>query len=163
MARMRERPSDSDFELPSFSLEGQVALVTGGSRGLGLGIARALLHDAYASLDAVGAIDGADADRLVDLGVRRAVIEVTGDTGYDQVWERAVKADRSKPPLAALDQNRPTIVAGSTWPADEAVLLPAFAHLLRVSPDLRLIIAPHELTRDHVAAVYEWARRGAGE
>jgi hypothetical protein len=38
----RPRPSDADFEMPSFRLDGRVALVTGGSRGLGLGIALAL-------------------------------------------------------------------------------------------------------------------------
>jgi len=30
--------------MPSFRLDGQVALVTGGSRGLGLGLALALAH-----------------------------------------------------------------------------------------------------------------------
>src|SRR5206468_366869 len=123
-------------------------------------IARALLRDAYASLDAVGAIDPSDADRLVELGVRRSAIEVTGDTRYDQVWERAASATRARETgaaaeLRALGSPRPTLVAGSTWPADEAVLLPAFEQLLRASSDLRLIVAPHEPTAAHLDPVVE--------
>lgn len=38
----RTRPRDEDFQMPSMRLDGQVALVTGGSRGLGLGMALAL-------------------------------------------------------------------------------------------------------------------------
>ena len=38
------RPLDSDFAMPSLRLDGRVALVTGGSRGLGLGMALALAH-----------------------------------------------------------------------------------------------------------------------
>src|SRR5438045_9675694 len=44
-----------------------------------------LLGDAYADLDAVGAVDQGDAERLVALGVRPNVIQVTGDTRFDQV------------------------------------------------------------------------------
>jgi 3-deoxy-D-manno-octulosonic-acid transferase len=117
-----------------------------------------LLHDAYAALDAVGAIDSSDADRLVQLGVRESAIEITGDTRYDQVWERASSVDRAQPPLRALTSVQPTVVAGSTWPADEAVLLPAFAQLLRSTPDLRLLIAPHEPTPAHLDPIMEWAR-----
>lgn len=129
-------------------------------------IARALLHDAYAALDAVGAVDGSDADRLIELGVRQSAIEVTGDTRYDQVWELAVsvglvQGGRARPELRALTSKRPSIVAGSTWPADEAVLLPAFAQLHRSSPDLRLVIAPHEPTAAHVDPIIRWAQ-GAG-
>jgi 2-deoxy-D-gluconate 3-dehydrogenase len=40
----RRRPQDNEFAMPSLRLDGQVALVTGGSRGLGLGIALALAH-----------------------------------------------------------------------------------------------------------------------
>lgn len=122
------------------------------------GIARSLLRDAYASLDAVGAIDAADADRLLRLGVRQSVIEVTGDTRYDQVWQRAKAVDRTRADLRGLVSDRPTIVAGSTWPADESVLLPAFAQLLRSSPDLRLIIAPHEATPSHLDPIIKWAK-----
>ena len=38
----RSRPKDEDFQMPSMRLGGKVALVTGGSRGLGLGMALAL-------------------------------------------------------------------------------------------------------------------------
>lgn len=120
--------------------------------------ASALLHDAYAALELVGAIDDADADRLVQLGVHANVIVVTGDTRYDQVWLRAQRVDRSSPMLERLRDARPTIVAGSTWPADEAILLPAFDALRRSGVDARLIIAPHEPTPTHIAAVAEWAR-----
>jgi 3-deoxy-D-manno-octulosonic-acid transferase len=124
-------------------------------------IARAVLHDAYGSLDAVGAIDATDADRLVELGVRQSAIEITGDTRYDQVWQRATSVDRTQPDLRALTSPRPTIVAGSTWPSDEAVLLPAFTLLRRSTPDLRLIIAPHEPNAAHLDPILQWARRAA--
>jgi 3-deoxy-D-manno-octulosonic-acid transferase len=121
--------------------------------------ATALLRDAYASLEVVGAIDAADADRLVELGVRPHAIVLTGDTRYDQVWLRAQRVDRASPMLERLRNRRSTIVAGSTWPSDEAVLIPAFEALRRAGGDARLIIAPHEPTRDHVARLVEAAKR----
>ena len=124
-------------------------------------LATALLHDAYASLDAVGAIDRRDADRLVSLGVRADRVCVTGDTRYDQVWARAAAVDRASTLLAPLASARPTLVAGSTWPADEAMLLPAWQAARAQLPDARLVIAPHEPTADHLAPVERWAR-GAG-
>jgi 3-deoxy-D-manno-octulosonic-acid transferase len=49
------------------------------------------------------------------------------------------------------------LVAGSTWPADEAVLLPALARWLRETPNARCLIAPHEPTAAHLAPVTRWA------
>ena len=122
--------------------------------------ATALLRDAYTMLDAVGAIDADDAERLVQIGVRRNVIVVTGDTRYDQVWQRAHAVDRAAPVLARLVSSRPTIVAGSTWPADEQVLLPAFDLVRRSLKAVRLIIAPHEPTPAHLAPIEQWATSG---
>jgi 2-deoxy-D-gluconate 3-dehydrogenase len=42
MTTERRMPLDSEFQMPSFRLEGRTALVTGGGRGLGLGMAQAL-------------------------------------------------------------------------------------------------------------------------
>lgn len=132
------------------------ALAAGSSRRSG--VARALLREAYASLDAVGAVDNADADRLIEIGVRREVIQVTGDTRYDQVWDRTAHIATKESLLAPLRSHRPVLVAGSTWPADEAVLLPAFVHLHRAVPELQLLIAPHEPTPSHLRPIAEWAK-----
>ncbi len=124
-------------------------------------LARLLLRDAYRALQGVGAIDQANAERLLALGVRSDVLEVTGDTRFDQVWARAQGVDRQLPLLQALASARPTLVAGSTWPADEAVLLPAYARVLQEGGSQarpRLIIAPHEPTAAHLAPIAEWAR-----
>ena len=121
------------------------------------GFAGALLRDAYAHIDRVGAISAEDADRLVALGVPHARVSVTGDTRYDQVWARARAVDRASSLLQPLASDRPTLVAGSTWPADEAVLLPAWHRLAAQLPEARLIIAPHEPTTDHLAPIESWA------
>ena len=136
------------------------ATLARGSSRRSLG-ASALLHDAYAALDVVGAIDEADADRLVQLGVRPQTIVVTGDTRYDQVWARAQSVDRGASMLRRLRTSRPTIVAGSTWPSDEAVLLPAFEALRRAGVGFRVVIAAHEPTAQHVGDLAAWAERNS--
>lgn len=116
---------------------------------------------AYRALDRIGAISEEDGRRLELLGARAAAIAVTGDTRYDSVAERAARLDRTREPLARLGATSPetfTIVAGSTWPADEAVLLPAFADLLVQLPTTRLLLAPHEPNPDHLAGIAERLR-----
>jgi 3-deoxy-D-manno-octulosonic-acid transferase len=109
---------------------------------------------AYAALERVGAIAREDAERLEQLGARRDAISVTGDTRYDSVTERAARLDRTRQPFAALAGGSWTftVVAGSTWPSDEDVLLPAFADLLRNDPvaPTRLVLVPHEPTASHL-------------
>ena len=136
---------------------GMISATMSEGSGRGGRLARALLGDAYAALDAVGTIDAADGARLAALGVRADRVQVTGDTRYDQVAARAASVDRTSALLAPLDAARPTLVAGSTWPADEAVVLPAWEALRREVPDARLIIAPHEPTAAHLAPVERWA------
>jgi 3-deoxy-D-manno-octulosonic-acid transferase len=116
-------------------------------------IARAILHDAYARLDAVGVIAEGDATRLATLGVRPSTITVTGDTRYDQVWSRA----HATPPRPRYS-GQTVLVAGSTWPSDESVLLDAW----RGTPNRpKLVIAPHEPTPAHLAAIERWAAGAA--
>jgi len=122
-----------------------------GRRGV---LARNALGDAYRALDRVGAISREDADRLADQGVRPDRISVTGDTRYDQVWKRA-GAD----PLAlvqSLRSSAPTLVAGSTWPADENRLLEAWVEVKKRVPTARLVIAPHEVTDEHLRSISSW-------
>jgi 3-deoxy-D-manno-octulosonic-acid transferase len=122
------------------------------------GVAARLLRDAYAHLDRVGAISTDDADRLIALGVPPRRVTVTGDTRYDQVWERVQRLDRTQPLLVHLTSDRPTLVAGSTWPADERRLLPAWSHVASRHPRARLVIAPHEPTPSHLEPIEAWAR-----
>lgn len=124
-------------------------------------LSRALLHDAYAAMAAVGVIDASHGARLTELGVRASCIRHTGDTRFDQVWERARRVDRTAPLLRHTASTRPTLVAGSTWPADEAVLLPAWESLRAAVPSARLIIAPHEPTRAHLEPLTTWAARAS--
>jgi len=111
---------------------------------------------AYGALDRIGTISGDDGKRLEQLGARPEAIAVTGDTRYDSVAERAERLDRTREPLLRLGEvgaSTFTIVAGSTWPSDEAILLPAFADLLVQLPTARLLLAPHEPNPDHLAGI----------
>lgn len=67
---------------------------------------------------------------------------VTGDTRFD----RAAQLPQKFTPvdgIAEFIRGRRCIVAGSPWPPDEAILLPAIAALR--SDDLCWIVAPHEI------------------
>lgn len=102
------------------------------------------LYDLLTAVHVVGAEDAAAFHRL---GIHSPVV-VSGDTRYDRVLARA----RAQADLSWIDTGlvagRVTLVAGSTWPADEELLAG-----LRNRPDLLLVLVPHEPTAEHVAAL----------
>lgn len=134
---------------------GLISATLPAASGRRTGLARRALADAYGVLDRVGAISEEDAQRLREQGVPARTITVTGDTRYDQVWARA----RAPATVLVESLRSPslTLVAGSTWPADEAHLLPGWIDVRSTFPTARLIIAPHELDADHLRGVTEWA------
>jgi 3-deoxy-D-manno-octulosonic-acid transferase len=118
---------------------------------------RQFLQPGYASLSMAGAISEADAARLQLLGVPAERIRVTGDPRFDSVLDK-VAAIRAEEPLLQFG-GAGTLVAGSTWPGDEAVILDAFARLHVHRPDARLILVPHEPTEPHLAPIEAQAAR----
>jgi 3-deoxy-D-manno-octulosonic-acid transferase len=119
--------------------------------------ARALLRAGYEAVGAAAAVSEEDAERLALLGVFPERIRVLGDPRYDSVVERIAGVSEDEP-LLRFGRDAPTLVAGSTWPEDEAVLLEAFARVLATHPTARLILVPHEPTERHLRS----AERSAG-
>lgn len=76
-------------------------------------------------------------------GIRN--VSVTGDTRFDRVIQNASR-EFSHPVVDAFASDRLVLVAGSTWPDDEEVLL----MLKQKIPNLHLIIAPHEIGEERV-------------
>jgi 3-deoxy-D-manno-octulosonic-acid transferase len=76
---------------------------------------------------------------LRSIGIQQ--VRISGDTRYDRVGA-------SKTPLPFMESfvgNRKCVIAGSTWPEDEAVLLEAIA---QTPSDWCWLIAPHEMHED---------------
>jgi 3-deoxy-D-manno-octulosonic-acid transferase len=96
-----------------------------------------------------------------------ASISVSGDTRFDRVIQIA---DAAEPLalIAAFCGNHPVIVAGSTWEEDEEEL----DHYANTHPELRFIIAPHEIGEErlreierlfrHCIRYSEWEKSGGG-
>lgn len=106
----------------------------------------------YSMLDAIAAISAEDAGRFRSLCGGTVEIVEAGDTRFDQVCRRidSSSATRSGPVAAS---GRTWIVAGSTWPRDEDIVIPGFAALGPAHPGAGLIIVPHEPTRERLEEI----------
>lgn len=77
---------------------------------------------------------------------------VCGDTRIDRV----VKIKDNTIPIPSLgkfSENSFILIAGSTWPKDEKILIPVFAQLKKQYKNLKLIIAPHETEGAHISEI----------
>ena len=100
----------------------------------------------YRGMKAILTVSQEDADRFRLFGFEGPEITPAGETRYDQVLQRSAEARRRHILQKRFLENRTVIVAGSTWPEDEAVLLPAFRKLAHYDPQVLLILVPHEPT-----------------
>lgn len=82
--------------------------------------------------------DEASQDLLNSIGIEN--VTVAGDTRFDRVTD-ILKAAKDIPVVEAfVDKSRFTLIAGSSWPADEEFYIP----WLKSHPEVKAIIAPHE-------------------
>lgn len=96
----------------------------------------------------------ASRELLKRLGVTQ--VSVVGDTRFDRVIDIRRQA-RELPVAEAATRQGHVIVAGSTWPPDEDILIPYF----NSHPDCRLILAPHMVSEDHLREIEQKLQRPA--
>ena len=91
--------------------------------------------------------DDATAQLLQSNGMTN--VTVCGDTRFDRVAAIALQA-KPFPEVEQFINGRKCIIAGSTWPPDEKLLVDGCQHL---PDDYCLIVAPHDISESHVAQV----------
>ncbi len=104
----------------------------------------------YDAINNILTVSPNDAEAFALFNLHTPVVEPIGDTRYDQVSIRSVEAKKRHLIAESILHNKKVIVAGSSWPEDEAVLLPALRKLRESDPNLLFIIAPHEPTLEHL-------------
>jgi 3-deoxy-D-manno-octulosonic-acid transferase len=105
----------------------------------------------FAAFDAVCAVSAEATQSLKALLRHPERLVVTGDTRYDQVLFRTQSKKIEDVLPEEWRDGAMTFVAGSTWPSDEEVLLPAYVAARKPLPHLRMILVPHEPTPEHLA------------
>jgi 3-deoxy-D-manno-octulosonic-acid transferase len=98
-------------------------------------------------------VSKSDADEFKDFGCTDNQVKAVGDTRFDRVYQRSLTARAHNLLKTDLLKNKRILVAGSTWEADEEVILPAFSKLAKNDDDVILIIAPHEPTVIHLEKI----------
>ncbi len=123
---------------------------------------RALFRATYGAIDVAGAVSSADAARLVKLGIPSERIHVTGDAAFDTAFAHAARAGaaemvrRLEDRFPPLDPGGVRLIAGSTWPSDEAAVLQALAE--PVFADWQVMLAPHLPTPARVEGLLHLCR-----
>lgn len=115
--------------------------------------ARAFFADVLSAPLWIGVQDAAQREAFLAIGAPPERVEVMGNLKLDVRPE----AGELPAPWAARLGRGPLLVAGSTHPGEEGLLLNAFRSLRREHPALRLVLAPRHVGRG--AAVTRLARR----
>ncbi len=91
---------------------------------------------------------------LAGIGVEGNVT-ICGDTRFDRVIAICEQAKNLPWAEAFRKKSAFTLIAGSSWPKDEEILLPHFNR----HPEMRLIIAPHEIHESHIEQIMAGLKR----
>jgi 3-deoxy-D-manno-octulosonic-acid transferase len=107
-------------------------------------------HHVYNAIDKILTVSTHDAEAFGVFSLDHPRVESIGDTRYDQVSLRSAEAKRRHIISEEIVKGKIVLIAGSTWPEDEQVLLPALLKLQKEIPNVLAIIVPHEPTMAHL-------------
>jgi 3-deoxy-D-manno-octulosonic-acid transferase len=87
-----------------------------------------------------------DAAGFSFFGCDNSLVQVVGDTRYDQVYTRSLSARSKKILPDEVIKSKKVFIVGSSWKEDEDQIFPTFIKLQETIPDLMMILVPHEPT-----------------
>ncbi len=87
-----------------------------------------------------------DRDRLLQIGVAAEKISVCGNVKFD-ISAQNIAVDKGKRSQLGLGQQEKLLVAASTHPGEEEIIIREYQQLLKQFPILRLLIAPRHPQR----------------
>ena len=113
---------------------------------------RPFMRRVLENVDRICAQSARDAERYRALGATSERVVVTGNMKFDAAPPRAGELSRLLGKALPLAQRSPVIVAASTMPGEEALLLPAWREIQRRHPRALLILAPRHPVRFETVA-----------
>lgn len=81
-----------------------------------------------------------------DFDIAKEKLAVVGDTRFDRVHQKSIEAKKKSLFREEILKNKKVIVLGSSWEADEEIIIPAIKKLIKYLDNILVIIAPHEPT-----------------
>jgi 3-deoxy-D-manno-octulosonic-acid transferase len=117
------------------------------------GISRGFNRLVYNKISHIFPISVDDERRFKAMVPDETKYTVAGDTRYDHVYNRGLRAADAGDVDIFRSHTGVTFIAGSTWPPDEKHILPALAELCKLFKQLKVIIVPHELHDNHLSDI----------
>jgi 3-deoxy-D-manno-octulosonic-acid transferase len=87
-----------------------------------------------------------DAERIISLGADPKSVHCTGNIKFDQPLPTSIEGKVSRASLG-IAEHAPLIVAGSTHPGEEEMLVEAYTRIIERYPAARLLLAPRHIER----------------
>ena len=113
---------------------------------------KSFLKHVYRDFSKIYTISEEDAQRFSE-HYPKCLVQVMGDTKYDQVMLRKNAALKKELISSKLLKNKWVFLAGSIWPEDEKILTPGLINLIKKNKDVNLIIVPHKPIEKFVNAI----------
>jgi len=107
----------------------------------------------YSSITKILTVSENDLSSFKDFEINSDQLLAVGDTRFDRVYQKSIQAKERKLFKDNFFDDKKVFVMGSSWEADEDVVLPAFLKLMENDENVILIIVPHEPTVVHLEKI----------
>jgi 3-deoxy-D-manno-octulosonic-acid transferase len=107
----------------------------------------------YNSVDYILTVSEVDLGTFKIFGLTNPRSGIMGDTRFDQVLQRSIDSKKKHLIPEKILTGKKILIAGSSWEADEKIILPVFKKLMEQEPDLLLILVPHEPTENNLERI----------
>jgi 3-deoxy-D-manno-octulosonic-acid transferase len=134
------------FKIPTFLVDATMK----GNTSRKLPLIKTFHKILFSKITKILTVSSADAEGFKEFGCMDKQVKAVGDTRFDRVFQRSITAKEKNLIKEDFLKDKKVFVAGSTWEADEEIILPAFLKLTKYDNNVILIIAPHEPTLLHL-------------
>ena len=105
----------------------------------------------YSRITKILTVSESDENNFMHFDLPGEQVKAVGDTRFDRVYQKSLAAKDKKLFAEEIVKDKKIIVMGSSWEADEEVMIPAVIKLMGERDDLLLVVAPHEPTSENIS------------